>query len=437
MEMDMGGKDTGKKVKVLWICNVMLPRIAKARGMKVTPIGGWLAGLSDDLIECEGISLAVAFPMPGTKALVKGQAGALAYYGFSVNMKKIEYYDVVQEQQFKEIIEKEKPDLLHVFGTEFPHALAAVKAFGNPARTLIHIQGMASVYALHFMANLPWKVQKAYTFRDLLRGENLIRQQEKFRRRGIYEKQAIRLSGHILGRTDWDKACTKQIQPKAHYHFCGETLRDSFYLEENQWSVENCERHSIFLSQGSYPIKGLHYVLESLPLILKRYPDTKVYVAGDNIGRDSSVKDRLRQTAYGRYVCGMLDRKNLRNHVVFTGFLEEGQMCARYRKSHVFVCPSSIENSPNSVGEAMMLGMPVVSADMGGVSSMLAHGREGLLYQADAPYMLAYYVMEIFGDDKRAKALGSRARERAAVSHDRRNNLAQVLSAYREALQRV
>jgi len=293
---------------------------------------------------------------------------------------------------------------------------------------------MVSVYALHFMANLPWKVQKAYTFRDMCRGENLLKQQEKFVRRGSYEKQAIKLSGHILGRTDWDRACTWHVNPKAHYHFCGETLRDSFYLEENRWSVEGCERHSMFLSQGSYPIKGLHYVLEALPLILRRYPDTKVYVAGEDISKNSSARDRLRQTAYGRYICGLLDRKQLRGNVVFTGFLNEKEMCNRYRKSHVFLCPSSIENSPNSVGEAMMLGMPVVSADVGGVRSMLSHGREGLLYQADAPYMLAYDVMRIFQDDKLAAALGSSARERAAVAHNREKNLSQVLGAYGEAL---
>ena len=52
--------------------------------------------------------------------------------------------------------------------------------------------------------------------------------------------------------------------------------------------------------------------------------------------------------------------------------------------------------SPNSVGEAMILGTPVVSSDVGGVKNMLTHNEEGFLYQHDAPYMLAFYVMELF-----------------------------------------
>lgn len=299
---------------------------------------------------------------------------------------------------------------------------------------MIHIQGLASVYALHFMADLPWKVRRQYTFRDLIRGTNLEKQRQGFVKRGVLEKKAIRSCGHILGRTDWDLACTSQINPKAVYHVSGETLRRSFYQEENRWSFEACEKYSIFLSQGSYPIKGLHYMLEAMPLIRRRYPKVRLYVAGEDISRDQSIKDRLRQTAYGRYICRLLDQYGLRQSVTFTGFLDEEKMCRRYRDSHVFVCPSSIENSPNSVGEAMALGMPVVCADMGGVKSMLSHGQEGLLYPVSAPYMLADCVCRIFADSRLAREMGSRARERAMKTHDRGKNTRQVLEIYEELM---
>lgn len=71
----------------------------------------------------------------------------------------------------------------------------------------------------------------------------------------------------------------------------------------------------------------------------------------------------------------------------------------RYLASSVFVSVSTIENSPNSVGEAMLFGCPVVSSCVGGVLDMLEHGQEGFLYQASAPYMLAWYVGCVFRDD--------------------------------------
>ena len=90
---------------------------------------------------------------------------------------------------------------------------------------------------------------------------------------------------------------------------------------------------------------------------------------------------------------------DLERNVVFTGPLDEEKMCQRYLKSNVFVCPSSIENSPNSLGEAMVLGVPCVASDVGGVSDMLKHKEEGFVYQTDAPYMLAHYVCEIFENE--------------------------------------
>lgn len=47
------------------------------------------------------------------------------------------------------------------------------------------------------------------------------------------------------------------------YYPMNETLRSNFYTA--QWNREQCIPHSIFLSQGDYPIKGLHYMLLAMP----------------------------------------------------------------------------------------------------------------------------------------------------------------------------
>ena len=107
-------------------------------------------------------------------------------------------------------------------------------------------------------------------------------------------------------------------------------------------------------------------------------------------------------------------------------------MCDRFLKSHVFVSPSSIENSPNSVGEAMLLGVPVVSSDVGGVKNLLTHGEEGFVYPYDEPYMIAHYVCHLFGDDALAQTLSEHARAHAAHTHNREENLQKMLEIYRE-----
>ena len=126
------------------------------------------------------------------------------------------------------------------------------------------------------------------------------------------------------------------------YHFCNETLRKEFYKHE--WSLHKCEAYSIFVSQALYPVKGLHFMLEAMPLILKKFPNTKLYISGPNITKSDTLKEKLKKTSYAKYIIELIRKFNLKDNTIFTGLLDETEMCERYLKSNVFVCPSSIEN---------------------------------------------------------------------------------------------
>lgn len=242
--------------------------------------------------------------------------------------------------------------------------------------TVISIQGLVSIYEKHIYANLPFNTIYGFTLRNLLRRDSVYLHKKTFELRGENEVEPLENTNHIIGRTTWDKACSNQINPKANYHFCNETLREEFY--KHQWSINDCEKHSIFLSQGQYPIKGLHYMLEAMPIILKKFPGAKVYISGKDITKSDCIKDKLLLTYYGKYIRKMISSLGLEEKVVFTGPLDEQKMCQRYLKSNVFVCPSSIENSPNSLGEAMVLGVPCVASDVSGVSECLSIKKKDL-----------------------------------------------------------
>lgn len=419
-------------MKILWLINIPLPEASLLMNEKPSPFGGWLINASLNLASQEGIDLSIAFPKKGVKESIKIKGKQITYYAFKpVSDQDKQLID--NNPTLINIIKDINPDIVHIYGTELAHTLSMVNiCIKEKIKTVISIQGLVSIIGKHMLANLPWKAVYGVTLRNIIRKDNVIGLQKSFINRGKNEIEVIKKVDHIIGRTTWDKACTSQINPKAYYHFCNETLREEFYKHE--WNIENCQRHSIFLSQGQYPIKGLHYVLEAMPLILKRFPDTILYISGKDITKSDTIKDRLLMTYYGKYIKKLINKYKLDENVVFTGPLNEKEMCKRYLKSNVFVCPSSIENSPNSLGEAMILGVPSVASDVGGVSDLLTHKKEGFVYQADAPYMLAHYVCEIFTNEHLAKAFSYNARTRALNTHNVENNIIGLLDIYNNVL---
>lgn len=425
--------------KIMWVCNIMLPDIAKAFSLPYSNREGWLSGIFQKVQEEEvPFALSVCFPVTNAQKeqlpaeLFKGgiTVGKVHCYGFSEDLSHPECYDAALETRFADIFSQNKPDVLHLFGTEFPHTLAAAKAFGKPEKTLIGIQGLCGEIAKVYLEGLPENVVHRATFRDVLRQDSLKQQKRKFEKRGIYEAEAIRLAGFITGRTAFDRNGTYAINSKAQYFSMNETMRSGFY--EGQWNAEGCERHSLFLGQGDYPLKGFHVVLQAMPEILQKFPDTKLYVAGNNVTAHAGLKDRLKLSSYGKYLLSLIGQYHLEEQVILLGNLPADRMKEQFLKSHVFVCASILENSPNTIGEAMLLGVPVVASRVGGIPDMITDGADGLLFSAGAEQELADAVISLFADDALAMRLSAAAGARARIVHDPKTNYERLLTIYGE-----
>ena len=408
-------------MKILWITNVALPDVSKDLDTQPSPFGGWLTGYLNEILK-KDILLVSGFPYGKN---VQGNFENITYYGFKAKSEKKELLEY-----FVNIIDKEKPDVIHIFGTEYTHSnlmMKASKELGMLRNTVVSIQGLVSLCAKHYFAFLPRRVINGFTLKEILKRNNIKNSALKFKKQGVSEVETLKEVKNVIGRTDWDEAAVKQINPNINYHFCNESLRDGFYNKE--WSLENCEKHSVFVSQSSYPLKGFHLMLEGFKEIVKKYPDAKLYTTGKN-PLTLKGKDKLKQSFYSKYLGKLIKKYKLEDNVEFLGFLSEEKMVERMLKSHVFVSPSSIENSPNSVGEAMILGVPTVSSDVGGVKNMLTHWQEGFIYPADEPYMLEYYVSKIFESSDLAKEISKSAKEHAEYTHNRFLNGKTLMEIY-------
>ncbi len=413
-------------MKILWITNILFPEAAD----KITGegdfrgSGGWMLACSDILIQHIGVKLYVATVSRYVRKLEIIEGEHITYYLIPYGTGNTKY-NKSYENYWRIIKEQVNPDIIHIHGTEYTHGLAYIRACGND-RVVISVQGLKHGIAPYYCAGLSWKdIYCNITFRDIIKG-SIYCERQAFYKAGELEKEVLRKVNHIIGRTSWDKAHIWSINPNANYYLCNEILRQEFY-KGDIWSYEKCIPYSIFLSQGSYPLKGLHQVLKAMPLILKHYPNATIRVAGDDITRNKGLKGILHFTSYGRIVRKLIQKYKLEDMISFLGPLNAEQMKVEYLQSNVFICPSSIENSPNSLGEAQILGVPCIASYVGGIPDFMQDCEE-FVYRFEEVEMLSEKVCNIFSQS--SLCTNELIVDNAKKRHNTDNNIEQLLSIY-------
>ena len=411
-------------MNVLWITNILLPEanaiLCKNSELKAT--GGWLIGAANMLAKKKGIKLTIVAQSRLVDSFQKINGKLIRYYAIPSK------YDLLNSSCnvdiWNQILNEVEPDVVHIHGTECPIGLSLLKLH-KELNTVISIQGMTSVYADYYTCGLNWwQIVKNLTLRDFVKG-SIFRQKELMKKSGEYEKMMIHMAKNVIGRTDWDKAHVWSINPNANYHFCNETLREEFY--SGRWDYKYCKKHSIFVSQASYPIKGLHQLIKALPYVLREFPDTTVNIAGVDVIQTPIT----RRTGYHKLLSEMIAKYNLASVIHFTGPLNAEEMKQAYLKTNVFVSSSNIENSPNSVGEAQILGVPTISSYVGGVHNLIPYPDQGILYRFEDTEMLAFYICRLFGQNSFDN---KKMIEAAKKRHSQETNANQLLTIYEKII---
>ena len=417
-------------MKILWLVNIIMPELAEHLGGKPSVFGGWLTGAME-AVRAAGDQLVICTTVPDTKQQGRYEVNGTVYYIDQVSA----LFEL--EARFRDILEAETPDIVHVFGTEFAQSLAMVRA-SDKERLLVTIQGSLTVlYPLTF-AGIPNRVCKDNPLHRFLRrqhkgGNSIELQKKSFAQRAVFEQEAIRSTKYIHGGSQWGNEVGKQMNPDCETFDCGLILRDPFYTDL-RWSSEHCEKHSI-LAVFTYPAKGFHQLLHAMPLILKRFRDAKLHAVGQklNIRPYRGVKKLTMDLApdYPWYVQGLLEKYKLWDHVVFDGYLDALKMREHQLRSNVFVAPSILENQCTALGEALMLGVPCVATRAGAMPEYISDGESGLLYDFEDVEQLADHICHIFEDPQFAEKLSQNAPFLPQKLYNREENGKKLLEIYR------
>lgn len=417
-------------MKVLWVSLVEFPPLSIALGKTPPSHCGWMySSACAALKTIEGLELGVAVYSYGSK-YEKYVVDGITYY--MIPTRSMQRVDHRQIESCRKAIEDFKPDLIHIHGTEHSLADAMCRANVHKITSIANIQGLAIPYTRYADGGLSLRDKLLnFTLVDLLRGTGLLNARRSFRNRAKCEANVLNQVQHVVGRTTWDRDHTLTVNPSLKYYFMNETLRDSFY-ETPRWSLDKCVPHSVFVSNSNMALKGAHQVLRALPIILRKYPDTQVRFCGCKAMSDS-LNTKLRMQGYHLYLRRLVKKMGLEKNVAFLGSLSEVEMKQEFLNANVYVLPSAIENSPNSLCEAQILGVPVISSYVGGVSDLVEDGKTGFLYRYEEYEQLAQRVIELF-ETKDFTTLSGNEMAIASARHNRDTNAAHLAEIYRTIL---
>ena len=318
------------------------------------------------------------------------------------------------------IIKRVRPDIIHIQGTE--KNLGQIQNFVKDIPVVINIQGILSGCLPYNTAFIKEKEIRPYRSLKNWFGHQGLYASDRACERGMknYEDDILANAKYIMGRTKWDHARTLFANPDSHYFECEELLRPLFYANAGKWNVQKCKRHSFMMPAGYNPLKGMHIAIKAVSLLKKIYPDVvlKIPAIPMNILNRKGLKEKLFGEELLTYCKNIICRNNLEDNVVFLPRLNEEDMVREMLSSNVFLSCSSIDNSSNAVGEATMLGVPLVVTAVGGLISFMHDEQNCLLSASGDEYMIAYQIRRLFEDDELCNQLSISELNTAKKRHD-------------------
>jgi glycosyltransferase involved in cell wall biosynthesis len=333
------------------------------------------------------------------------------------------FIDEQHKEKYISIIKKVNPDIIHIHGTE--NAFSVILKYDMLIPVVLSIQGNSTVYNYKFFDGLPKSLGSMRNFNSL-RSFFMSKPYSKVfcqsTKGFLREQKYFKLHKNIIGRTDWDRRITSILSPGRNYFHNDEVLREEFYLR--QWKFNNqFEEVVIHSTIGSNYFKGIEVILMASHLLKLNGLRHKWKIAG------ISSDELIVKIAKRHLNIGEVD-----SQIIYLGNLDESELSDQLLNSHIYVMPSHIENSPNNLCEAMILGMPCIATHAGGTSSLITDKEDGLLIQTGDPWSMSGAILELCSDFERAIELGRNARQRAIKRHNKEKIVFDLVQIYSEVL---
>lgn len=409
-------------MKVLWLSNsAFVSEKTKATGSWVQPMAEQLA-LSIDMVNVtDGM---VEKPISNNFNNIKQWIipTKSSNYGQEAS---VETCSVV-----KGIIEQEKPDLVHIWGTEKFWASIYRKGYID-VPTILDIQGLLAPYTEYYYGGLSIKeiFQSIHLKEIIMPSRTLFHKKEVFRKRGMSETVNIKSFKHISYQSQWVKNYISFVNPSATLYPTKIMLRKAF-VESQKWAFHNVGDSPVVFSTCSAAVtyKGMHIVIKAIALLKSKYPKIKLKLAG-NITVGNKLLD-----GYSVFLNKLIKKYGLQENVIYLGPLDENQIIAHLQEANACVIPSFIETYCLAFAESMIVGTPTIASFAGAMPELAENGKEALFYNSVDYYTCATYIDKVLQDKRLAEKLSENGRARRMKENDIDIVVKTQLDIYNEVL---
>ncbi len=413
-------------MKVLWFTNT--PSLYETDNHSYHG-GGWIGSL-EGLLEKQDTTLAIAFfHSKDQQKIVKNKTTYYPIKRSTGKQKPVQTIvnnwlgrltDDVPKYQFLKIIEDFKPDVIHVFGSE--SGFAAIQNFTS-IPVLIHIQGIINpcLYAYYpiGISKCDFLLNTDYLYDNLIASSPPFNYR-RFKKQAQREERLLKQTKNVNGRTHWDKIITNIYNPKVNYFHIEEVLRPIFYDTENKVEKKTNIQINILSTLSSTVYKGIDVILKTAQL-LKNIPNIKY--TWNIAGLESNDK-----------LLGFFETKINVNHkdlnIKCCGRKNSLELVKLMKNADVFVHPSYIDNSPNSICEAQIMGLPIIACNVGGVSTLVKNEETGFLVPSNGIFEITNILNLLYKDIELRNTIGLQAREEAMVRHNRKTIITDLIGTY-------
>ena len=329
--------------------------------------------------------------------------------------RKIEHREEID--QLKSILEDFEPDVIHIFGTE-SWLCHVVKMTDRPC--VVHLQGLLQpcVNALIPAGISKYDLMK-YNWMHFIKGISLWHQQQIVEKKSRREYLFLKEIRFFMGRTLWDKSISGFLSINSTYFHVDEVLRDQFYTAK-PWKYHPSSRVLITSTLSDNLYKGLDLVIKTASILVKEQFKFEWRVVGvKNDSKSALLLKKIYPSAYSSIGISLL------------GIKDTDEIIDLLSETSLYIHTSNIDNSPNSLCEAQLMGVPVIATNVGGVSSLVEDGNDGFLVPANDPYFLAARIFQLYNNQIVLKNISERGREKAQKRHSHERILNQLLQTYR------